>query len=85
MNASSAAIFTAGFIAGGIVLGGVVAHARIVTLNAAIAGVLPNSEGSLFCVTSASVLRPIQGVSRSTSVGAPGGSVSTGVTLKCPA
>ena len=84
MQASPIAIFGAGFIAGGIVLGGVVAQARIVTLNAAIAGVLPNSEGSLFCVTGASVLRPIAGVSRQTSVNAPGGT-SNGVTLRCPA
>lgn len=84
MRASPIAIFAAGFLAGGIVLGGVVAHARIVTLNSAIAGVLPNSEGSLFCVTAASVLRPIPGISRATSVNAPGG-VSNGVTLRCPA
>jgi len=84
MRASPFAVFAAGFVAGGIVLGGVVAHARIVTLNAAIAGVLPNSEGSLFCVTAGSVLRPIQGVTRFTSVTAPGG-VSNGVTMRCPA
>lgn len=85
MKSSPIAIFAAGFIAGSVLLGGaVVAHARIVTLNAAIAGVLPNSEGSLFCVTAASVLRPITGVSRATSVNAPGG-VSNGVTLRCPA
>jgi hypothetical protein len=85
MQASPLAIFAAGFIAGGIVLGGVVVHARIVTLNASIAGVLPNSEGSLFCVTAASVPRPIAGVSRNTSVTAPGNGVATGVTLRCPA
>ncbi len=78
------AIFAAGFVAGGVILGGFVAHARIVTLNAAIAGVLPNSEGSLFCVTAASALRPIAGVFRSSSVTAPGG-VSHGVTMRCPA
>lgn len=82
MQASPIAIFAAGFIAGGAALGG--AHARIVTLNSAIAGVLPNSEGSLFCVTAASVLRPITGVSRQTSVNAPAG-VSHGLTLRCPA
>ena len=84
MKTPPIAIFAAGFLAGGIVLGGVVAHARIVTLNSAIAGVLPNSEGSLFCVTASSVLRPITGVSRNTSVNAPGG-VSYGVTMRCPA
>ena len=77
------AIFAAGFVAGGIVLGGLLAHARIVTLNSAIAGVLPNSEGSLFCVTTNSVLRPITGAYRATSVNAPGG-VSYGATLRCP-
>lgn len=84
MRASPIAMFAAGFVAGGVVLGGVVAQARIVTLNAAIAGVLPNSEGSLFCVTASSVLRPIVGVFRTTTVNAPGG-VSTGVTMRCPA
>ncbi|MGG5888556.1 hypothetical protein ACLF3G_15580 [Falsiroseomonas sp. HC035] len=83
MQASPVAIFLAGFIAGGIVLGGV-AQARIVMLNSAIAGVLPNSEGSLFCVTAGNVLRPISGVQRGTSVNAPGG-VSYGVTMRCPA
>ncbi|MDO9501661.1 hypothetical protein [Falsiroseomonas sp.] len=84
MSASPIAIFAAGFIAGGFILGGVVAQARIVTLNSAIAGVLPNSEGSLFCVTATSVLRPITGTIRNTSVNAPGG-VSYGVTMRCPA
>ena len=84
MRATPVAMFFAGFIAGGVVLGGFVAHARIVTLNSAIAGVLPNSEGSLFCVTASSVLRPITGVTRNTSVNAPGG-VSYGVTMRCPA
>ncbi|MGK7866431.1 hypothetical protein [Falsiroseomonas sp. E2-1-a20] len=83
MKASPIAIFVAGFVAGGIVLGGV-AQARITMLNSAIAGVLPNSEGSLFCVTAANVLRPITGVQRNTSVNAPGG-VSYGVTMRCPA
>ena len=78
------ATFAAGFIAGGLIVGGVIAHARITTLNASIAGVLPNSEGSLFCVTAANVLRPIKGVVRETSVTAPGG-VSNGVTMRCPA
>ena len=84
MHLHPIAIFAAGFMAGGIVLGGVVAHARITTLNASIAGVLPNSEGSLFCVTAANVLRPITGVYRQSSVNAPGG-VSYGATFRCPA
>lgn len=84
MQASPIAIFAAGFIAGGVALGGALAHARIVTLNSAIAGVLPNSEGSLFCVTASSVLRPIAGTTRPSSVNAPGG-VSNGVTMRCPA
>jgi hypothetical protein len=84
MKASPIAVFAAGFLAGGVVLGGFVAHARITTLNAAIAGVLPNSEGSLFCVTAANGLRPITGVYRATTVNAPGGT-SGGATLRCPA
>ncbi len=62
MKASQAEIFAAGFITGGVVLGGLVAQARIVDLNLSVAGVLPNTQGSLFCVTSNSVLRPIKGV-----------------------
>ena len=84
MRNSPVAIFAAGFIAGAVVLGGAFAHARIVTLNLAVGGVLPNSEGSLFCVTSGSVLRPFSGVSRNSSVTAPGG-VAYGVTFRCPA
>lgn len=84
MKLSPVAIFAAGFITGSVLLGGaVVAHARIVTLNFAIAGVLPNTEGSLFCVTAASGLRATTGVQRTTSVNAPGGA-SIGVTLRCP-
>lgn len=78
--------FAAGFLAGGVVLGGVVAHARITTINAAIAGVLPNGEGSLFCVTPENRARPITGVYRATTVqaqSAPG--ISGGATLRCPA
>lgn len=85
MRASPFAIFAAGFLAGGIVLGGVVAHARIVTLNASIAGVLPNSEGSLLCAAANSTVRAVVGVSRPLTVNATGGGVSTGVTLRCPA
>ena len=84
MRSFPIAAFAAGFLAGGIVLGGVVAHARIVTLNASVAGVLPNSEGSLYCVTASSALRPITGVYRATNVSGPGG-VSNGATLRCPA
>ena len=72
-------------MAGGHVLGGVVAHARL-TINSAIAGVLPNSEGSLLCVTAANVIRPITGVFRSTSFNnGSGGVTTTGVTMRCPA
>ena len=84
MRASPIAIFVAGFIAGGIALGGVLAHARIVVLNGSIAGVLPNSGGSLFCSTAASAVRPIKGVSRDVSVATSGGGVSWGIELKCP-
>ncbi|WP_376096607.1 hypothetical protein ACE7GA_05180 [Roseomonas sp. CCTCC AB2023176] len=84
MRASPIAIFAAGFVAGGIAFGAVAAHARFVVLNSSVGGVLPNSEGSLFCVTSGSVLRPINGVTRNSSVNAPGG-VAYGVTFRCPA
>lgn len=86
MKTSPIAVFAAGFLAGGIVLGGFVAHAWITTLNASIAGVLPNSEGSLFCVTADNKARPITGVYRATTVNAqsaPG--ISGGATLRCPA
>lgn len=85
MPASRVVIFVAGFITGGIALGGIVAHARITTLNASIAGVLPNSEGSLFCVNVENRVLPIRGTYRETSVNAqasPG--VSYGATLRCP-
>jgi hypothetical protein len=86
MQANIITAFAAGFLAGGIALGGVVAHARITTINASVAGVLPNSEGSLFCVTAANQARPITGVYRATTVNAqsaPG--ISGGATLRCPA
>jgi hypothetical protein len=84
MQASHIAIFAAGFIAGGIVLGGYVAHARITSVNGSIGGVLPNSEAGLLCVTVGNAVRPIRGVWREGTVGAPSGS-STGVWLRCPA
>ena len=84
MRASPLIVFAAGFVAGGIALGGALAHARIVTLNSAVAGVLPGSEGSLFCVTGGSAVRPIAGVMRASRVSASGGGVSDGVTLRCP-
>ena len=83
MQKSRIATFASGFIAGGLLFGGIIAQARIVTLNAAVAGVLPNSEGSLFCVTATSTLRPIKGTARETSVNAPGG-ISNGVSMRCP-
>ena len=70
MRSSSIAIFSAGFLAGGIVLGGIVANARITTINLSIASVLANSEVSLFCVTADNKARPISGVYRATTVNA---------------
>jgi len=64
--------------------GRALAHARIVMLNPTIAGVLPNSAGSLFCVISNNVLRPATGVQGNDSVTTPGGA-SCGVTMRCPA
>ncbi len=84
MHASPLAIFAAGFLAGGIALGGVVAHARITSVNGSIGGVLPNSEAGLLCVTAANAVRAVRGVSREGTVGAPAGA-STGVWLRCPA
>lgn len=84
MRASPIAVFAAGFVAGGIVLGGVLAHARIITLNASIAGVLPDSEGSLFCAAGNSTVRAVVGVTRPSVVNATGGGASTGVTMRCP-
>jgi hypothetical protein len=85
MKSNTIVGFVAGLLVGGIVLGGV-AQARITTINASIAGVLPNSEGSLFCVTAGNRARPITGVYRATTVtaqSAPG--ISGGATLRCPA
>ncbi len=79
------ASFAAGFLAGGIVLGGYMAHARMTSVNAAIGGVLPNSEAGLLCVTSANAVRPgIRGTWRESTVGVPGGS-ATGIWMRCPA
>ena len=85
MKSSHITSFAAGILVGAIGFGGIAVHARMVTLNAAIGGVLPNSEGSLFCVSTASALRPIKGVPRESRVRAPGGSDSIGVTMRCPA
>ncbi|MBU8537654.1 hypothetical protein [Falsiroseomonas tokyonensis] len=85
MQASPIAIFAAGFIAGGILLGGVVAQARIHMLTTAVGGVPPNSEGSLLCVTATNAIRATTGASRNASVNVPGGvGVSYGVTMRCP-
>ena len=87
MKASSIAIFTAGFIAGGILLGSVVADARITSVNLSIAGVPPNSGGSLFCVTATNTVRTVTGVYRGVTVTAQDAQrgPSAGVELKCPA
>ena len=84
MRTSPLAIFAAGFLAGGIVLGGVVAHARITSVNGSIGGVLPNGEAGLLCVTAANVVRPVRGVSRESTVNSGNGQ-ATGVWLRCPA
>lgn len=84
MRTSPIAAFAAGFLAGGIILGGVVAHARLTSVNGQIAGVPPNSGGSMFCVTAANAVRAVAGVSRIVTVGVPGGT-STGVELRCAA
>ena len=85
MRNSPITAFTAGFLAGGIVLGGVAAHARLTSVNGQVAGVLPNSGGSMFCVTAANGIRAVTGVSRIVSVSARSGAVGTGVELRCPA
>lgn len=84
MRTSSIAIFAAGFLTGGIVLGGVVAHARLLSVNLDIGGVTPGSEGSLLCVTANGAVRAVTGTSRPMTVNAPGGGLSTGVVLRCP-
>ncbi|MBU8539205.1 hypothetical protein [Falsiroseomonas tokyonensis] len=85
MQIARIASFAAGFLAGGIVLGGYVAHARITSVNLSIGGVLPNSEGGLLCVTAANAVRPsIRGTWREGTVGVPGGT-ATGIWMRCPA
>ena len=84
MRTSAIAIFAAGFLAGGIVLGGVVAHARMTSVNGSIGGVLPNGEAGLLCVSATNVVRSVVGVSRVSTVTGPSGP-STGVWLRCPA
>lgn len=86
MTRSSLAIFTAGFLAGGIVLGGYVAHARITQVNLSVAGVPPNTGGSMFCVNAANAVRTVAGTSRVVTVRAQtGGGESIGIELRCPA
>ena len=78
------AIFAAGFICGSVLLGGAfAAYASITSVNGSIAGVVPNSQGGLLCVTSANVVRPIKGTVRENSVNTPGG-LAGGVWLSCP-
>ena len=84
MRTSPIAFFAAGFLAGGIILGGAVAHARITAVNGAVAGVPPGNGGSMFCVTAANRIRAIVGVSRVVQVNDGTGAASTGVELRCP-
>jgi hypothetical protein len=84
MKSSHVMSFAAGILVAALGFGGLAVHAKIVTLNAAVGGVLPNAEGSLFCVTAASALKPIKGISRESKVRAPDGRDSIGVTLRCP-
>ena len=84
MRTSPIAFCAAGFLAGGIILGGAVAHARITSVNGGIAGVPPGNGGSLFCVTAANRIRAIVGVSRIVQVNDGSGAASTGVELRCP-
>lgn len=78
MKTSPATFFAAGFLAGGIALGGAVAHARITAVNGSITGVTPNSEHMMICGTAADVFQ-----------GSPGNGVSGGsaygVILRRPA
>jgi hypothetical protein len=84
MRAASITAFIAGFMAGGIALGAIVAHARMNVLNGSAGGVTPGSGASLFCVTSTNAVRAVTGTMRLVSVGAPGGGSSGGVELRCP-
>ena len=85
MRTRSLAIFAAGFVAGGITLGGVLAHARLISVNLDIGGVPPGSQGSLLCVTANGAVRAATGTFRPMSVNAAGGGISTGVVLNCGA
>ena len=84
MKSSHIISFAAGILVGTFGLGGLAVHAKMVTLNSAIGGVLPNSEGSLFCVSTASAIRSIKGASRESKVRAADGRDSIGVTMRCP-
>lgn len=80
------AVFAAGFVAGGLALGAVAAHARLVQVNLDIGGVTPGGEGSLLCSNASGMVRAVRGTYRELSVNAPGGAgLSYGVTLRCPA
>ncbi len=85
MRASPIAIFAAGFLAGGVALGAVAAHARLVMLNSQVGGVLPGTMARLICVTSNSEIRPVVGqVVPSGQIPAAGGGTGQGINLRCP-
>lgn len=88
MKNLSISSFAAGFLAGGIILGGVVAHARLTTTTHGTdtMGVTPGTVGRMICVTENNVGRQGQGEVRQGILPSAGG---TGrimvVALICPA
>lgn len=88
MKTLSASSFAAGFLAGGIILGGVVAHARL-TMTAHgpdTMGVTPGTVGRLICVAENQVARQGVGEVRQSILPSPGGTGRVMVmALICPA
>ena len=87
MNASPIAIFVAGFVAGGLILGGSILRAESWLLDRVhTGGVVPGQTGTLFCTNANHTLRVgfrghIGNVTASAQIGGP----AYGVSLHCPA
>ncbi len=82
MQTRNFVIFAASFLAGGIVLGAVVAHAQFPFSNGS-HGVRPGGTGTLVCVDNNGRARAVQGATRVAAIPAEGGR-SIGVSFTCP-
>lgn len=86
MSASPIAIFAAGFVAGGLILGGSVVYADTSPLaRVVLGGVLPGQIGDLFCINANGSLRTgVRGQFGPSFAGVQMGGPAYGVGLRCP-